>query len=75
LTDSSANLGHGTGGPDEVNRSNAVTGPLGSNSALQHLADFGIGRTAAKQAMQVELINGEQAVPELSVGGQSDTVT
>src|SRR5205807_331142 len=65
---------HRPQGLDEARRVDLVPLPLGHDIAANHLRNLRVRGAAAEQALHVRLVDGEQAVAHLAVGGQADAV-
>src|SRR3954470_10387175 len=75
---SAADLAHRAAGAHEVDLADAVAGPLGTDRAHdlvgEEVVELVVGRTAAEDGPQVELLEREQAGPQLALGGHADAV-
>ena len=71
---SAADLAHASLGPDEVHLVDRVAGPLGADRPLAMAASSSSLAPAAQRAPQVVLVDGEQAVAQLALGGEADAV-
>src|SRR5947207_2624190 len=71
---SAAYLTHGPAGPDELDLVDRMAGPFGTDAPLDGGGDLVVARPAAQQRTQVELVEGEQARPQLTVGREADAV-
>src|SRR6266511_578606 len=69
-----ADLAQGPGGPDEVQLVDRVAPPLRGHGALDDCGDRVVVASVAEDAPHVELLDREQAVAHLAVGGEADAV-
>jgi len=53
----------------------AVTGAFAPHRHLPRVSDFLVGGSVAKEFAQVALLGGEEAVADLTVGGEAGAVT
>ncbi len=53
--------------------SDAVAGPLGDDRPLEHSRQIVVIGTRAQQRLEVELLDGKEAVAELAVRGEPDS--
>ncbi len=51
-----------------------MTGPLGGHVGLERGGEIVVGSAGPQQAAQVDLVDREEAVPEVAVGGETDPV-
>src|SRR5690242_21872920 len=74
----SADLAHRAPGAHEVDLPDAVAGPLGADRAHdlvgEEVVELVVGSTAAQDGAQVELLQREQAGPQLAFRGHADAV-
>src|SRR5690348_12966055 len=59
---------------DEPRRVDLMPLPLARDAPAEGLGDLVVAGAAAEEGADVGLIEGEEAVPELAVGGQADAV-
>jgi len=71
---SAANLAHRSMWSNKVHLANLMASPLCANTAFNFCSELFVGRTVSHKRAQIELVDGKQAVSELTLGGESHSV-
>src|SRR5438105_15674556 len=69
-----ADLAHRLAGPDEIGLADLVTLFFLPDAGRDEVADFGVRGAAAKQGLNVVLLDRKQAGPQVALGGEPDAV-